>query len=338
MVILANGGMGLEERLRQAAGVAVRARGERMELVPSNAREAARALAVREGLGPEAAYVDVSLEAFERIAPADPVAGTVQAGARAAVGEVDTALRAWGLTLGPLTPRVRAGTVGAWLEGLHAGLRPVPGHRLETAAIGLSVALRGGGLYVGPVAPRSALGPAVERAFLGSGGQAGVLLEATLRALPRPDVQATVHASVDRPEDIVALLRCALQAEVSLAEAQVQRKARGYLVDLVVASHAFRARRDRGVVEELAKRRGELRTMRRVYERELPFEGELGWDGLASAVAQAGTLGLFRLSRESLVVAADAPVRDAVPLDAAPAPLPAAFLAALSPHIPPEAA
>jgi hypothetical protein len=321
----------LEEQARRAAGVGSRLVGERVELLPATVREAARALAAREQLGPLGERVTVSLEAFDRIEPADPVSGTVRAGARASVAEVDASLRGWGLTLGSLSPHARSLTVGEWLSGLQAGLRAVPGGRLETAALCLTVALKGGGLYVGAAAPRSALGPVLERAFLATGGQVGVLLEATLRALPRPDVQATVHASLDRPEDVSSLLRAALAAEVPLCEAQVQKKARGFLVDVLIASHAWRARRDRGALEALISTRGELRTMRRVYEREQRFEGELAWERLPFAIAQGGPLGLHRMARESLVIAADEPVKGAVSLDASPERLPEVFLEALAP-------
>ena len=323
----------LEELARRHAGVGTRVVGDKILLVPATAREAARALAARQHLGPEAGRVLVTLEAFDRIEPADPVSGTVRAGANAQVGEIDASLRGWGLSLGALSPKVRSATLRGWLESLHAGLRPVPGNRLETAASSLTVALRGGGLYLGPASGRASLGPAVDRAFLGLGGQAGVILEATLRAVARPDVQATVHAAVDRPEDVVGLLRAALRADVPIAEAQVQRKSRGFLLDLLVTSHAFRARRDRQVLEDLVKLGGEARTMRRVYERDFPFEGELAWERLPFAIAQSGPMGLYRLSRESVVVAAEEPVKGAVPLDASPTPLPPAFLDALGPAI-----
>ncbi|HEY3446945.1 MAG TPA: hypothetical protein VGK67_11305 [Myxococcales bacterium] len=319
----------LEELARRHAGVATRVVGGRVLLVPATPREAARALAAREKLGDRAGSVLVSLEAFDRIEPPDPVSGTVRAGANASVGEIEASLRGWGLSLGALSPRARNSTLREWLEGPHAGLRPVAGNRLETAASQLTVALRGGGLYVGPPTARAALGPAIDRAFLGLCGQAGIVLEANLRALARPDVQAIVHAAVDRPEDVTALLRAALRAEVPVSEAQVQRKSRGYLVDLLVTSHAFRARRDRTVLEELVAQRGETRTMRRVYERELPFEGELAWERLPFAIAQSGPMGLYRLSRESVVVAADEPVKGAIDFSASPAPLPEAFLGAL---------
>jgi len=98
---------------------------------------------------------------------------------------------------------------------------------------------------------------------------------------------------------------------------------------MVVASPGFRARRDRAALEALVAGKGELKTVRRVYERELSFEGELGWDRLAYAIAHHGPLALFRLARESVVVAAHAAVKGAVPLDAAPSPLPEALRAAL---------
>jgi hypothetical protein len=316
----------LEERLRQAAGVSARVQGELLVLVPANAREAARALAAREQLGLEASRVMVSLEAFDRIDPADPASGTVRAGGRSQVSEIDSALRGWGLTLGGLSPRVRGLTLAQWLEGLDAGQRVVPGGRLETAAMSLTVALRGGGLFSGPPLARGALGPAIDSLILAGGGQVGLLLEATLRAVPRPDVQSTVHASLERPEEVVSLLRAALRADVPVAEAQVQKKSRGYFVDLLLASHAFRARRDRAALEQLVKPSGELRTMRRVYERDFAFEGELAWERLPFAIAQSGPLGLFRLSRESVVVAADEPVKGALCLDATPAPLPPSLL------------
>lgn len=321
----------LEEQARRQAGVATRIARGRVLLLPATAREAARALAARERLGERKAQVQVSLQAFDRIEPPDPVSGTVKAGAEASVAEVDASLRGWGLSLGALSPRARSSTVREWLEGPHAGLRPVAGGRLQTAAAQLFVALRGGGLYAGPPTARASLGPGVDRVFLGLGGQAGVVLEASLRALPRPDVQATVHAAVDRPEDVVGLLRAALRAEVPVTEAQVQRKSRGWLVDLSLASHAFRARRDRSVLDGLVAQRGETHTIRRVYERDFAFEGELAWERLPFAISQSGPLGLYRLSRESVVVAADEPVKGAVDLGASPAPLPEPFLAALGP-------
>jgi len=321
----------LEETVRRAAGVPTRISGEVVELLPGTLREAARALAARDLARAPAGRVQVSLAAFDRIEAPDLTACTVRVGCEANVGEVDAVLGSSALCLGTLSPRARGLTVRQWLEGPRAGLRVVPGGRLETAALSISVALKGGGLFVSHPAPRSAVGPVLEGAFLGCGGQAGVLVEAQLRALPRAERQETGHAGVERPEDVVSLLREALQQDVPLAEVQVLKKARGWALDIVIATRAFRARRDRAALEALVKRRGELRTMRRVYERDFPFEGEVGWDRLAWAIAEARPLALFRLSRESVVVAAQGPVKGARDLDGAVADLPSAFLSALQP-------
>jgi FAD/FMN-containing dehydrogenase len=327
----------LEEQLRRAAGVPARIAGGAVELSPATLHEVARAQAARSLLGPGEARVRIDLSAFDRIEPPDPKTCALRVGGSACVADVESSLRAFSLTLGSLTPRARTLTVRDWLTGPHAGLRPIPGNRLETAALSLTAALAGGGVYRSHPSPRSAVGPMLDALFLGAGEQAGLLVEATLRALPSPGAQESVHAWVERPEEVVVLLRSALQAGVTLAEVQIARQARGYALDLAFASPAFRARRDRAALEKLVAGRGELKAVRRIYDRELPFEGELAWDRLASAVAQHAPLGLYRLARESTVVAALGAVQGARPLDEPPAPLPEPLLRALGRRAPPPA-
>ncbi len=327
----------LEERLAKAAGVNSRVSDGRLELLPTTVKEAARAEAARGHFDPDGSRTLISLAAFAHIEAPDPITSSVKVGASAQLADVEAALRSAGLTLGWLSPKARALSVRAWIEGPYAGLRVIPGNRLESAALSLSVSLRGGGLYQGIAAPRSAVGPVLEGLILGCGGQVGALLEVQLRALGRPEVVETVHAGLERPEEVAQLVRAALQRDVPVVEVQVRRKARGYTADLVVASLGFRASRDRAALEQLAKDHGELRTMRRVEERELPFEGELPWERLPWAVAQGGPLTLYRLARESLVIAAEGPVKGALALDRAPEPLPTPFLSALALR-PPEVA
>ncbi len=319
----------LEERARRAAGVPARVAQGRVQLLPATLREVGRAQAARALLGTDAARVEVCLSAFDRIGPPDPKSCAVPVGGGARLADVESALKGFSLTLGPLTPCERGLTVREWLTGPRAGLRPLPGNRLETAALSVCVALEGGGLYRSHPSPRSAVGPMLETLFLGAGEQAGLLVEATLRAIPQPGAREAVHAWVERAEGVSALLRAAVQAGIPLAEAQVARKARGYAMDLSIASPAFRARRDRAALEALLDGKGELKAMGRTFDRALPFEGELAWERLAGAVAQGGPLGIYRLSRESVVAAALTPVEGALPLDAPPPPLPEALLRAL---------
>jgi hypothetical protein len=191
------------------------------------------------------------------------------------------------------------------------------------------VALEGGGLYSGVPAPRSAVGPVLEGAILGCGGQAGMLLAAVLRAMPRSFAIERVHAAVERAEQVARLLRQALNQDVPFAEARVERREKGFMVDMEIATHSFRAQRDRKVLEELARRAGELLEAQRIQDRAFVFEGEIAWDRLASSIEQASPLALYRMARESLVVAAEGPLQGAVALDAPSAPLPEPFLSAL---------
>lgn len=319
----------LEERVRKAAGVPTRTGDGVVELLPGSLREVARAQAVKGMLGQDAERVVVSLVAFDRIEAPDPAACTIRVGAGANLGEVEATLQGWALTLGWLSPKARSLTVRDWLEGRHAGLRAVPGNRLESAALSLGVALRSGGLFVTPAAPRSSGGPMLETLFLGRGGQAGTLVEAQLRALPRPELEETFHALVERPEDVVLLLRGVAASDVRPVEVHTRRKGRGFAVAITVATYAFRARRDRALVEGLLKGRGEPRAVGQVGGGAPEFEGELGWDRLAGAIGSAGPLGIYRIARESVVVAARAPVKGAVALDSPPAPLPAPLLGIL---------
>jgi hypothetical protein len=321
----------LEERARRAAGVPVRRSEGSVELVPGSLREVARARAVLESLGEPPERLRISLENFERIEPPEPACGTIAAGARARLSEVEAVLEGWGLTLGHLSPGALSLSVGEWVEGRYAGLRVGSCNRLESAVDTIGVALRGGGVYSGPVSARLGCGPVLESLFFGAGGQAGALVETTLQARPRPEVEETFHSVIERPEEVVALLREAGEHEVPIVEAQTRRKARGIAVSMTLATQAFRARRDRSLIEEMIKRRGELRAAGHAAAAEAPFEGEIGWDRLAWAIGYGGPLSIYRLARESVVVAALSPVKGAQALDAAPEPLPAALLAVLEP-------
>ncbi|HEX2568288.1 MAG TPA: FAD-binding protein [Polyangia bacterium] len=110
-----------------------------------------------------------------------------QAGIR--LGELEEALAARGLTLGPLLPRAHGRRLGAAL----AAPRPSeasPRGRLLDACAALEAALFTGALegaraalLVTRLAPRRATGPAFEHVFLGAHGRTGVITSAWLRVM-----------------------------------------------------------------------------------------------------------------------------------------------------------
>ena len=301
------------------------------ELCPRTTGEAADALRVLGALSPEErAVTSVSVEAFTSIAEPDLRSATLKAGAGARMTAVQAALGRWALTLGSLTPGALTLTVGEWLEGRHAGLRVVPGNRLESAALSIEIALEGGGTFTTHPSPRSAAGPGLDAPFLGGGRRAGVIVAATLRALPRFDSREWVHATLPSAEIVVSVLRTLLQRDVPLSDVVVERRARVFEVDLLLIGPNFRLKRDRAVTEAMVGAQGHKRTMRAVSERSLAFEGELSWDALPALLAAGDAVTLTRLCRESLVVLGGHDISSAISLSSAPTALPQSFYDALT--------
>ncbi len=314
-------------RISSMTRVAVHLSGGTLVLTPRNFREACEAQAVRARLEAEDAEVRLSLAHVRQIAEPNQRACTVRVGAGAPLDEVETFLKGWSLTLGWLSPGARTLTVGEFLQGRYAGLRVIPGNRLETAALSVSVALAGGGGWEGTRAPRSAAGPELSAMFVGAGTEAGLVVEAVLRALPRFELRERLHADLPGPEPLVRLLRKALQRDVPLAEVHSAPRAEGLAVTFAIAGPAFRIRRDRHALEELLRTEGQLQTVRSVAE-EPPHtnEVELGWEELAGAADWRRPVSLYRLARESVIAASSAAISGGVRLDGEPEPLPRALI------------
>jgi FAD/FMN-containing dehydrogenase len=299
-------------------------------LSPVSSREAAQAQRARGELDAEqAGAVSISVSLLDFIAGLEPASATVRVGAGARVASVESALQEKSLSLGGLTPGTLGATVGEWLAGPAAGLRVIPGNRLETAAMALEVALRGGGLFASHPAPRSAAGPGLEAAFLGAGAEAGLIVGATLRALPHHGERAWVHASFPGAEGFSAGLRVLLQRDVPVVEAQIDPRGGTPEVDFLLCGPAFRAVRDRAAVEEWVTREGTRRTVSAVGNRAHSHETEISWADLPAVIGRGAPIALFRLSRESLVVATGERISEGRSLAGTPEALPAGFLEAL---------
>src|SRR6185437_11536722 len=91
--------------------------------------------------------VRVSRARFDTVGQPDLTSCLIRAEAEAKLTDVEAALDAAQLTLGPLSPGARKLNVAQWLCGPHSGLRAVPGGRLETAALTLEAVLWSGEVY-----------------------------------------------------------------------------------------------------------------------------------------------------------------------------------------------
>ena len=236
---------------------------------------------------------------------------TIDVGAAVSIRDVEKALEQSGLTLGPLSPSVREGTVATWVEGAHGALRAIPGGRLEPAVLAMEVALRSGSLYRSKAAPRSAAGPDLDHLFLAGQGRLGLLAAATLRAFPLPGYRQAAEALLSDSAQLVRVLRSALAHDALPATGAVGRE--GTRLRLQVGYEGFRYRVVRDVEALRAaviREGGEVATASAPQAGPHGAEHEVDWEALPAALELTAARGahLFRLARESVVLCTSTPL------------------------------
>ncbi len=254
---------------------------------------------LREQQGPPLPIrIDRSL--FDSVLSVSPRSGLVEVGAGMTLEAVERVAKGHGLTLGTLNPGARPQRVGEFLEGPCAGLRAVPGGRLEPLAMSVRVVLANGQVYRSPNAPRSAAGPGLESLFFGGGGRLGLIVSAQLRCGPVPTRTEDVTLAFPTPTDLVQALRYALDDGAVIAEAQLYRRASAHVV------HARFAGTEAGAVKDantLARRASAHQG--RLTDPDLPSwsarsERELAWAEVIAALAAGRPLRLYRLAVETV--------------------------------------
>lgn len=247
------------------------------------------------------------LGAFDAVGEPDLTSCLIRAGSAAPLHRVEAALQAAGLTLGPLSPLERKLTVGAWLSGPHGGQRPIPGGRLETAALTLEAVLWTGELYRSHATPRSAAGPDLDHLLLSGGDAVGLLTSATLRAFSRPTTDDRAALSLGAPSQAAAILRDVLGHEALPSRAQLQLVDGRPTLTATFSNLAFRAHRDAHKLREVAKLNGASAIDTPplpIDEARLTRQFEVSWEALPAVLTLLAADGasLHRIARESLVV------------------------------------
>lgn len=104
--------------------------------------------------------------------------------------DLESALRAEGLTLGHWPQSIDLSTVGGWLACRGAGQYSTRYGKIEDMVAGLEVVLADGRIIrTGGTAPRAATGPDLTQLFVGSEGTLGVITSARLRVHPAPPAE-----------------------------------------------------------------------------------------------------------------------------------------------------
>jgi alkyldihydroxyacetonephosphate synthase len=134
--------------------------------------------------------VSVDLTALAGVVAIDDESLTVDVGAGTFGPDLESALRARGLTLGHWPQSVELSTVGGWLACRGAGQYSTRYGKIEDMVVGIEVVLADGRVIrTGGTGPRAATGPDLTQLFVGCEGTLGVITEARLRVHPAPPAE-----------------------------------------------------------------------------------------------------------------------------------------------------
>jgi len=309
-------------------------------LVPASTRQLTDALQILASQNASLnRHASLSLAALSQVTRLEPKGGTVEAGAGLTLAALDAALSEQQLTLGPLSPRARDLTLGQFLEGADAGLRAIPGGRLEPICLAITAVLPDGRVYRSHPSPRSAAGPDLVALLLGGHRRLGVVTEAIVRCFPFSTSRRSQVFSFPSADAFVTAMLAALSDGVWFESVRVETRAGRAQVELNCVGTHEGVERDFNTLGRRAFDVGGRPTGR--LSGEFPVAGttpdvtwderESRWDAVRAAVAASNPVVLYRLSIASVIARGDV---EGMPLSSAGnwSPSTAALPAALDPR------
>lgn len=240
---------------------------------------------------------------LDGIGAIDARSGLVDVGAGVRVDRLEQALHERNLSLGPLSPGSTALEVSDWLEGPYAGLRAVPGGRLEPVPIALTCIMPDGLRFVSRPSPRSAAGPDLDALFLGSEGRFGWIARAQLRCFDRPRAERTAVYSFADPGALEGAVLGGIAQGCWLRRVQLEQRGERFLFAAEVIGSPEAVERDLSTLGHEAFSRGG-RSSGQVpgpAPSASGVERELSWDEVFGRVRRGVRLTLWRLSLESVI-------------------------------------
>lgn len=164
----------------------------------------------------DAPVVTVDLTGLSRLLDLDTTSllATFEAGVRGP--DLESALRARGLTLGHFPQSFEYSTLGGWVATRSSGQQSLHFGRIEGLFAGGHLETPVGSLDLGPV-PASAAGPDLRHLVLGSEGRLGILTSAVVRIRPVPEADVFWAAFLPSWESGMAAVRAMAQGRLSLS-------------------------------------------------------------------------------------------------------------------------
>jgi FAD/FMN-containing dehydrogenase len=300
-------------------------------LAPASTRELIDALQILASRS-AALHRDVALSRarLDQIGRIEPRSGTVEAGAGIRLSVLEAALAKHGLSLGPMSPRASGLTLAELLEGPDAGVRAIPGGRLEPVCLACTLVLPDGRIHRTHPSPRSAAGPELLALALGGGGRLALVTEATLRCFPLPTTRKSQVFSFPSADAFVSAVRACLADGAWLESIRVELRADRAQVELRCLGTEDGVERDLATLGRRAFDVGGRPSGRLSGEFPIPDgplaateEREADWTAVRAAVAAGRPLLLSRLALSSVIARGEI---DGVSMQR-PAPWPAATAA-----------
>ena len=235
------------------------------------------------------------------IEPIAPQSMTVPVGAGVLLKDLDAHLKPHGLTIGPLSPAAMSLRLGEFLEGPYAGLRSIPGGRLEPLCTALTAITSDGRRLETSRAPRSAAGPDLSALVLGANGRMALVTRAVVRCMPFPERDVRVGFSFPSAQAFVTALQRCLAEGFWPWRVHADSTSGRVIAEVRWAASVGSVERDRellsGCVEEVGGR-GSAESDR---EGPVSVEHESTWDAVRACLEQGRALQLFRLSLTTVV-------------------------------------
>ncbi len=256
--------------------------------------------------------VALSRARLDRVGPVAARSMTVPVGAGVVLRDLDEQLRPHGLSLGPLTPAAMGLRLGDFLDGCYAGLRAIPGGRLEPLCTSLTAVLADGRRLKTSDAPRSAAGPDLSALVLGGHGRLAVTTEATVRCLPLPERDVRMAFSFPSAERFVSAVQRALAEGLSPWRVHADPRSGRVVAELRWASSVGAVERDRALLARCVDEAGGRGAGEGEREGPVAVEYEATWAAVRASLEQGRALQLFRLSLASVVARGEV---EGVPLD-----------------------
>lgn len=238
---------------------------------------------------------------------------TLGVGAGVILRELDAHLVSRGLSLGPLTPAAMSLPLGEFLEGPYAGLRSIPGGRLEPVTASLRALLSDGRRLETSPAPRSAAGPDLNALVLGAHGRLALVTHAVVRCVPYPerDVRVACFSFPDAAAFVNAMQRALAEGfwpwrvHAEVTSGRVRAEIRW-------AASVGSVERDRELLGRCVDGAGGVGAGDAEHDAPVSAEIEATWEAVRASLEKGSRLQLFRLSLASVVARGDV---EGLPLD-----------------------